>query len=297
MKDLIIIGAGPAGVSAALYARARGLDLLLLERKRVGGLVEGISRVSHYAALEEVETGQTFSQRMERQLEQAGIVPVFEEVLSYDLTGEIKRVRTEKREYEAKAIILAMGSRPRALGIKNEKSVAHHCVREYEMDIVGRTVFVAGGSDGAAKEALFMSHFTKEVHIIQRSGQLTMIDEFRKQIEKSPDIHIHLNSRIVDFKKENGKLVQITVEKDGQTQDYYEKEGLGLFAFIGQVPNTEALRGQIALTSDGYIDAPVTTDIKGVYCAGDCREKKIRQIATAVADGCEAAIAAAAYLQ
>ncbi len=293
--DVLVVGAGPAGVSAALYAKARGKEVLVLEAKRVGGLIGTVSLVSHYAALLGGETGPEFAQRLEAQLQAAQIPLRYERVTQFDLIGETKVLTTDQAVYEAKAVVLAMGSSPKALPIEADGVQVFHETLSQLDAVKDRVVFVAGGSDGAAKEALKLAQVAKKVILIQDQPQLMMIHEFRQQIEGSERFEIHCASQIVGVEQENGLISKVQVAHKNKGVSSFEEGPYFIFAFIGQKPNSEGLA--CLAQADGYLKSVdgVKTEIPGVFVAGDLREKSVRQVSTAVADGTLAGVLAAAY--
>lgn len=295
MRELLIIGAGPAGTSAALYAKARGIDVAVIEKNKVGGLIGNVSKVSHYTGLVSAETGSTFAARLERQLKDAGIPVLFETVEALELDGEVKRVRTCCGEHEAKAVVLAMGCRPKELPIERKDLILNPAAKALDK-VRGRMVVLSGGSDGAAKEALFLAKEAREVHMVQIADRLMMIREFRAEIEASSNIKVHLNTDVESAEGE-GLATRVVLFDHARNERVVleDENGIGLFSYIGQDPNTELVKGALEL-ENGYIVAEGgKTGLEGVFAAGDIVVKGVRQVATAVADGALAGIAAAAY--
>lgn len=293
MYDIIIIGAGPAGISAGIYAVSRGKKTLVLEKAQVGGIIGKVSTVTHYAAIQAKETGATFARRMEEQAWGAGVEIACETVNGVTLTGEVKTVRTDKGTYEAKRVILANGGTPRKLGIPGEaelagKGMGMNAARDGAA-YAGKNIYVVGGADGAVKEALYLANFAKELTIIHFEDQLGCIPEFREKVAAAGNITLRLGSRLHGvYGADRVERLEIASEKDGSIETV-EDPGCGIFVYAGVTPNTElALEG-------GYIptNEKMETVIPGVYAAGDIRVKQVRQVATAVADGAIAAINAA----
>lgn len=300
MYDIIVVGAGPAGVSAALYAKSRGFSVLLLEKDEVGGLIKGVSHVTHYVGLDENESGDTFREKLENQIADADIELKYEEVIGLDLKFELKKVKTKQNSYNAKAVILAMGSTPKDLGLENEKEIGvEHSALGLDEEIEDRIIFVAGGSDGAAKEALYLSKLAKKVYLIEERDELGMIDEFREKIEASDNIEAMTSSKIVSASGTRDKITEVCIydsaEKEEKLFENGEDEFL-IFAYIGQRPNTELIKDSVEMAGPYIKTDGVKTSIPGVFACGDIIDKKIRQIATAVAEGCTCAIEAQKYL-
>ena len=297
MYDIIIIGAGPAGISAGIYAVSRGKRTLILEKAQVGGIIGKVSTVTHYTAIEKQETGATFAARMKEQALQAGVEIVQAEAVHVALTGQVKSVTTDRGIYEAKRIILANGGTPRKLGIPGEKELAGkgmgmNAARD-GADYAGKNVYVVGGADGAVKEALYLAGFAKQVTIVHFEDQLGCIAEFRQKVAAAGNISVRLASRLhAVYGQDQVERLEIASEQDGSIETI-EDPGCGIFVYAGILPNTE-LYTELALEG-GYIPTndKMETAIPGVYAAGDIRVKQVRQVATAVSDGAIAAINAA----
>ena len=297
MYDIIIIGAGPAGISAGIYAVSRGKRTLILEKAQVGGIIGKVSTVTHYTAIEKQETGATFAARMKEQALQAGVEIVQAEAVHVALTGEVKSVTTDRGIYEAKRIILANGGTPRKLGIPGEKELAGkgmgmNAARDGAA-YAGKNVYVVGGADGAVKEALYLAGFAKQVTMIHFEEQLGCIAEFRRKVAAAGNISVRLASRLhAVYGQDQVERLEIASEQDGSIETI-EDPGCGIFVYAGILPNTE-LYTELALEG-GYIPTndKMETAIPGVYAAGDIRAKQVRQVATAVSDGAIAAINAA----
>lgn len=294
MYDIVIIGAGPAGVSAGIYAKSRGKKVLIIEKEKIGGLIGKVSTVTHYAGIVTGETGVSFSERLKEQAENAGIEIVYEDVNNVDFKGDVKLVFTNNNTYETKKIIIANGTRARKLGIEGElelagKGIGLNAAKDGK-DYIGKNVYVVGGADGAVKEALYLSQFAKSVTIIHFEDSLGCIAEFREKIKKTSNINVRLGSRLhAVYGKERVESLDISDEKTGSIETISDS-GCGVFVYTGTVPNTE-LYTDLKL-ENGFIpvDEKMETEIKGVYAVGDIRVKPVRQVATAVADGTIAAI-------
>lgn len=297
MYDIIIIGAGPAGISAGIYAVSRGKRTLLVEKNEVGGIIGKVSTVTHYTAIERQETGATFAARMKEQALQAGVEIVHATVTGVTLTGEVKSVTTDKGDYQAKRIILASGGTPRKLGIPGElelagKGMGMNAARDGAA-YAGKNIYVVGGADGAVKEALYLARFAKHLTIIHFEEQLGCIAEFRQKVAAADNISLRLHSRLhAVYGQDEVERLEIANEQDGSIESIADP-GCGIFVYAGLTPNTE-LYTELKL-QEGYIptNEKMETAIPGVYAAGDIRVKLVRQVATAVADGAIAAINAA----
>ena len=297
MYDIIIIGAGPAGISAGIYAVSRGKKTVIIEKNAVGGIIGKVSTVTHYSAIVPGETGATFAKRMERQALEAGVEIIYENVEKVTLEGDIKTVTTSRNHYEAPKIILANGTTPRTLGIPGEaelsgKGIGLNAAKDGP-SYKGKNIYVVGGADGAVKEALYLSQFAKELTIIHFEDTLGCVPEFLNKVRQTDNIKVCLASRLNKvYGKNHVEKLEILNEKNG-TVNVIEDDGCGIFVYAGADPNTE-LYTELKL-DNGYIpvNEKMETSIPGVYAAGDIRVKQVRQAATAVADGAVAAINAA----
>lgn len=295
MYDIIIIGAGPAGISAAVYGKSRGKKVLVLEKRQVGGLIGTVSTVTHYTAVAQGESGNTFAERMKEQALKAGVEIRYETVTETKLTGEIKKVETNKESYESKTLILANGGSGRMLNIPGEslKGVRLNALKD-GMDYKGKNVYVIGGADGAVKEALYLADIAAKVMIVCVEEELACIQEFRDKVVTHDNIEIMPHSSLTAiYGSEAVEALEFTDNKTGKKQIVKDSE-CGVFVYAGIVPNTQ-MYTELKL-DEGYIpvDDSMQTEIPGVFAAGDIRVKKVRQVATAVADGAIAGIQAAA---
>ena len=297
MYDVVIVGAGPAGISAGIYAVSRGMKTVIIEKTAVGGLIGKVSTVTHYAAVMEGETGKTFSDRLEQQARNAGVQIVLAEVTGVELCGEEKKIHTDHGTYCGRKVILANGTSPRKLGISGETELAGKGMSmnaaKHGTSYAGKHVYVVGGADGAVKEALYLAKFAESVTIIHFEEQLGCIAEFKEKVSRTPNISLRLNSRLHGVYGVNQmESLEISNEKSGAI-DTIEDPGCGIFVYAGTTPNTE-LYTELHL-ENGFIpvNENMETEISGVYAIGDIRVKPIRQVATAVADGTVAAIHAA----
>lgn len=301
MYDIIIIGAGPAGISAAIYAVSRGKKTLIIEKEAVGGIIGKVSTVTHYSALIPNETGATFAERLKTQALAAGAEIIYEKVTSTCLSDTVKKIKTEKNCYEAKKVIIAGGSTPRKLGITGEDRLAGKGIgmnaAKSGRDYTDKNIYVVGGADGAVKEALYLSQFAKELTIIHFEDTLGCIPEFKSKIEKTGNIRVLTSSRLkAVYGKDYVERLDIENEKDGRITSV-EDDGCGIFVYAGSLPNTD-IYPELVL-ENGYIvtDEKMRTNLPGVYAVGDIRAKQIRQAVTAAADGAVAGINAAMEIE
>ena len=297
MTDIIIIGAGTAGLSAAIYALRAGKSVLLMEQLTYGGQIINTPEVENYPGIKSI-SGFDFAQGLYEQAEALGAELKYEQVTGIE-DGQVKKVKTSGGEYECKAIILATGAKNRPLGLDKETefigSGISYCATCDGAFFKGRVVAVNGGGNTALEDALFLSNYCKKVYLIHRR------DEFRgevKQVEKlkeKENIEFVLNSTITELLGESElKGVKVHDKVSGEDKDL---ELDGLFIAIGQMPENAAFAPLIELDKGGYIVAgeDCKTNVEGIFAAGDCRTKTVRQLTTAAADGAVAALAACAY--
>lgn len=299
--DLIVIGAGPAGISASLYAASRGLHVLELEREKVGGIIGKVSTVTHYSAILPGETGDTFARRLEAQAVAAGITLRHENVVAVELSGDVKKVTTDRQTYEAGAVILANGSTPNKLEIPGEAELAGRGIgmnaakdgKRYQ----GKNIYVVGGADGAIKEAVYLAQFAKKLTVIHFERKLGAIAEFTGKLRALPNAEVRLEKRLTAvFGTDHVEELELTDEATGR-KERISDNGCGIFVYAGTAPNTQ-IYPELDLVN-GYIpvNEKMEAKIQGVYAAGDIRAKQVRQVATAVSDGAIAGINAAAFCQ
>lgn len=298
MYDIIVIGAGPAGISAGVYAVSRGKKVLILEKNKVGGIVGNVSTVTHYAAIISQETGASFAKRMEEQAVNAGVEIRYETVTAADLKGDTKHITTDKGEYTAPKVIIAAGSTPRKLGIPGEAEFAGKGIGlnapKHGALYQGKNIYVVGGADGAVKEALYLAQFGKKVTIIHFEPSLMCISEFKEKVAKTPNITTIPGARLAAVSGDTcvDKLT-IRYESDGHTEEISDP-GCGVFVYAGIIPNTDLYKDQLELVNGCIpVNEKMETAIPGVYAAGDIRVKQVRQAITAANDGAIAAINAA----
>lgn len=298
--DMIIVGGGPGGYTAALYAARAGLDVLIVERLSAGGQMNLTGIIDNYPGFPDGVEGFMLSMNMQQQAERFGAKTKYAEVLKLELDADVKSVQTNEGSYLTKTVVISTGANPRQLGVAREnemigRGVAYcaHCDGGFYR---GKTVIVAGGGNSAAAEALYLSRIAKEVILVHRRDSLRATQIYHKPLMEAANIRFVWDSEIVELLGEDVLSgVRVRNGKNGEEQLL---EAQGLFVSIGRKPATELVKDQLTLDEAGYIMAgeDTRTNIPGVYAVGDVRVKELRQIVTAVADGAMAAHAAEGYL-
>lgn len=298
--DMIIIGGGPAGYTAALYAARAGMNALLIEKLYAGGQMALTPEIDNYPGFDSGVDGFTLAEKMKAQAEKFGAKTVNAEVLSVELKGEAKAVKTAEQIYFAKTVVLATGANPRPLGLPNEKELVGrgvaYCASCDGMFYKGKNVAVIGGGNTALEDALLLSRIAKKVLLVHRRDTFRADKIYRDAIEKADNVELVLNST-VDELMSDGSIVGIKV-KNVNSGAITEMACDGVFVSIGRNPATEFLSGAVALDGSGYVIAgeDTKTSIAGVFAVGDIRTKALRQIVTAAADGAVAVHFAEEYL-
>lgn len=304
--DVIILGAGPAGLAAGLYAGRGQLTTLILEKGQDGGQIALTDEIENYPGqMLEGESGPSLVARMAEQAKKFGAERVRDTIKSVTLEGPVKKVVGSKGEYLGKTLIIATGASPRPIGCKNEKEFVgagvSYCATCDGMFFRGLEVFVVGGGDAAVEEALFLTKFARKVTIIHRRDQLRAAKSIQEKAFRHEKIAFLWDSVVeeVDGDYAVNKLVVKNV-KTGEltTIEADPADGMfGVFGFIGTNPSSALFEGQLPL-ENGYIrtDEDMRTSIPGVYAAGDIRVKSLRQVVTAVADGAIAAMQCEQYI-
>lgn len=303
-KDLVIIGGGPAGLSAAIYAQRAMLDTVTLEQEAVGGQVILTSDVDNYPGVPHTD-GYSLVEAMQRQAQDLGAQIVMKNVSSIARDEQTERfeVVAGDKAYDAKTVILAGGATPRHAGFEGETEYAgkgvSYCATCDGMFFRGRQVFVIGGGNSAAEEALFLTRFAEHVTMVVRKDHLRAQAVVGKELEENPKASIRFLTSIVKVEGE-GAIRKITFRNNEDGSQYTEEfeNGAGVFVFVGRVPASELVRDMVDVTPVGYViaDERMQTKTPGLFVAGDVRDKPLRQIVTAASDGAIAATSASAYL-
>ena len=304
--DLAILGAGPAGICAAIYATRAKLNTIWLDRKFVqGGQIVDTYEVDNYPGLPGI-TGLDLGEAMAGHAEKLGLKPKREPVLSVTDEGEIKVIRTKKNEYHARAVIIACGATHRHLGIPGEEELGgmgvSYCATCDAAFFQEGTVAVVGGGNVAVEDAILLSRTCKKVYLVHRRDELRAAKSIQEKAVKNDKLHF-LWDTVVEEVNGDGILSSMTVKnvKTGEltTIEADEDDGMfGVFGFIGTIPNSKVFEGVIDMDERGYIksDENMHTNIPGVFVAGDVRIKSLRQVVTAAADGAIAATQAEKYI-
>ena len=298
--DVVIIGGGPAGYTAALYTARAGLSTLVLEKLFPGGQMTETTQIDNYPGIPDGIDGITLGSQMQAGATRFGAETRSEEVIAVELTGKIKTVKTTEAEYEAKAVIIATGASHRPLGVAQEKELVGkgvaYCAACDGMFYRGKTVAVVGGGNSAVADALLLSRIAKKVYLIHRRDTFRATKIYQDPLEQTENIEI-LRSNVVQKLLYGDKLTGAELE-NVQTGEKTLLELDGLFVSVGRKPATELFAGQLELDEGGYIvaDESTRTNIPGVFAVGDVRTKAVRQIITAAADGAIAAWHAEEYL-
>ncbi len=311
MKDVIIIGAGTAGLTAAIYALRAGKSVLVLEQGNYGGQIINTPKVENYPGIEQI-SGYEFAAGLYRQAEKLGMeyrsekvtdirledgAEAREELSSASLETGNKIVETTEQSYRARAVILATGAKNRPLGIEKEAEYTgrgiSYCATCDGMFFRGKKVAVVGGGNTALEDAAFLSNYCEKVYLIHRRETFRGEEKLVKELRKKENVEFFLNKTVQEL--EGGATLQAVVLRDKISGEKSRLEISGLFVAIGQMPENGVFAGLVDLDENGYILAgeDCRTNVEGIFAAGDCRKKTVRQLTTAAADGAVAALAAA----
>jgi thioredoxin reductase (NADPH) len=299
--DVIIIGGGPAGLTAGLYTSRARLKTLLIESGVFGGQMTTTDLVENYPGFPDGISGSELGRLMEEQAKRFGLESLQDEVVEVRLEGETKKVLTQEGVYLSRALIICTGTEYRKLGVPGEEeyrgrgvSYCATCDGPFFQD--GK-VIVVGGGDSALTEALFLTKFVRELYIVHRREALRATKIYQERAEANPKIKFIWNSVVQAIKGDS--IVRLVTVKNVKTGETREIEADGVFLFIGLVPRTQFLKGLVSLDENGYIltNENCETSVRGIFAAGDCRKKLLRQISTSVGDGATAAFAAEKYLE
>ena len=290
--DMIIIGGGPAGYTAALYAARAGFDVVLLERMAPGGQMALTGEIDNYPGFDEGVNGFELGMKMQKGAERFGAKTVYTEVKSVDFTGEIKKIEAADVVFLGKTVVISTGADPRRLGVPGEDKLlgrgVHYCAHCDGRFYKDKTVVVVGGGNSAAADALYLSRLAKKVYVIHRRDTLRATKIYHEPLLKAENVEFIWNSTVSEFLAD-GKLTGVKVT-DLNSGAVTELPCDGVFVSIGRTPATGFLTGKVLLDEGGYVvaDESTRTNINGVFAVGDVRTKALRQVVTAVADGANA---------
>ena len=300
VEDLIIIGSGPAGFTAGIYAGRAELSPLLITGSALGGQMSFTAYIENYPGFPQGITGQELVQVMQKQAERFGTKVEMDEVTGVDFSVHPFKVKTHAQEYEAKAAIIATGSSPRKLSVPGEKEFAgrgvSYCAVCDGFFYQNRTVIVVGGGDSAVEEAMFLTKYATKVYLAHRRNRLRAERVIQERAFKNERIEWVWDSVVTEILGEQG-VTQAHI-KNVKTGEESFLEADGIFIYIGNVPSTQFLGGQVELSERGYIitDRKCHTSVPGVFAAGDVQEWVLQQIATAVGSGAMAAMEADKFI-
>ena len=298
--DMIIVGGGPGGYTAALYAARAGLDTLLLEKLSAGGQMALTQQIDNYPGFEDSVDGFTLAEKMQAQAERFGARTEYAQVERLDLTASPKVLETSEGTFYARTVILATGANPRELGLAGEEALVGrgvaYCAACDGMRYKGKTVAVVGGGNSAAGDALLLSRIAERVVLVHRRDQLRATKIYHEPLKQAENLEFRWNSAITGLLY-GDRLTGVQL-KNLNSGEVSNLDCDGLFISVGRTPATELVRGQLELDPGGYILAGETTEtsIPGVFAVGDVRTKRLRQVVTAVSDGAVAVHMAEEYL-
>lgn len=306
MYDVIIIGAGPAGLSAALYAGRAKLDTLLLERSKAGGQIATTHDVENYPGAIEDTTGPRLVARMVEQAKQFGVDIVYDDVKQVQLEGDDKVITGHKQTYHGKTVIIATGAEPRKLGVPGESELTgkgvSYCATCDGAFFEGLPVYVIGGGDTAVEEGLFIAKFARKVYIVHRRDELRAAKSIQEKAFANDKVEILWNKVVKEITGDGlvERLVLLDTVTSEETEILADEDDgtFGIFVLVGYLPETDIFKGFITTDRSGYIPTNdnMETNIPGVFAAGDVRVKPLRQVVTATNDGAIAAIQAEKYI-
>lgn len=306
MYDCIIIGAGPAGISAGIYAARASMKTIIIERGTPGGLIAKTDEIANYPGAEDVPTGPQLIERMVKQAKSFGAEFITDTVVNVDFSGTSKLVFGENNTYEGKSVIIATGSNPRLLNVPGEKEFTGKgiaycatCDAPFFQDL---DIYVVGSGEAAVEEAMYLTKFGRTVTLLVRKDKLSVAKSIEEKAMKCEKLNIMWNVEVESFEG-TGLLgaMNIVNNKTGEKTKITPREGdmiFGVFIFVGYIPESTIFNGKIDTDRDYIVsDETMKTSVEGVFVAGDVRVKELRQVVTAVNDGSIAAINARKYVE
>ena len=298
--DMIVVGGGPGGYTAALYAARAGLDTMVLEKLSAGGQMALTEQIDNYPGFEDGIDGFSLGEKMKRGTERFGVETKLTEVLSLDLSGTVKKAATSEGPLFARTIVLATGAGPRELGVESEQELigkgVNYCAACDGMFYKNKTVVIAGGGNTAAADALILSRICKKVIVVHRRDTLRATKIYHEPLMKAENVEFRWDSEIIELLHDE-KVIGIRL-RNVKTGEETTLACDGVFVSIGRKPSSELVKDQVEVDPAGYIiaDESTRTNIPGVFAVGDVRTKALRQVVTAVADGATAVHYAEEYL-
>ena len=299
--DAIVIGGGPAGLSAAIYLARAKFSVLVIERETFGGQITITAEVVNYPGVFKT-SGKRLTEEMQEQAKAFGASFLLADVKSVDLSSDVKKIVTDKGAYEAVGVIIATGSHPRKLGFKGEREyqgrgVAYCATCDGEF-FTGKDIFVIGGGFAAAEEAIFLTKYGKSVTVVVRGDDFTCAKSIADKVKENPKIEVWYNTEIKEALGDEKLRRAVFISKDGSERIYETKDTFGIFVFAGYEPATDVFKDVISLNEAGNIitDMNMRTNLAGVYAAGDVCVKNLRQVVTAVSDGATASTSLEKYI-
>ena len=298
--DMLIVGGGPGGYTAALYAARAGLDVIVLEKLSAGGQMALTTQIDNYPGFEEGVDGFTLGEKMQAGAERFGARSEYAEVYSLDLSGEIKKAITSEGDFYGRTLVLATGASPRKMGVPEEDQMVGrgvaYCAACDGMFYKGKTVVVVGGGNTAAADAMVLSRICKKVIVVHRRDTLRATKIYHEPLMKAENVEFQWDSKVKKL-LHGDKITGVLVE-NLKTGEETAIDADGVFVSVGRIPATDLVKDLIPLDDQGYVlaDETTRTEVPGVYAVGDIRAKALRQVVTAVADGAVAAHFAEEYI-
>lgn len=289
LYDMIIIGGGPAGYTAALYAVRAGLDTLVVERMSPGGQMALTGEIDNYPGFDTGVDGFALGMKMQKGAERFGAKTVYAEVTAVDFSEEPKAIETTSGTLQAKTVVIAAGANPRRLGLPMEEELTgkgvHYCAHCDGRFYKDKTVLIVGGGNSAVADALYLSHLAAKVYVVHRRDRLRATKIYHAPLMQAKNVEFLWNSTVSELLADS-RITGARI-KNVHTGNCMDIACDGIFISIGREPATEFLKGSVATDSYGYVvaDESTQTDIDGVFAVGDIRTKVLRQIVTAVSDG------------
>lgn len=302
IHDMVIVGGGPAGLTAGIYAARETLDVVLLEKTITGGIPGIVDKIDNYPGFPEGISGMELMQRMRAQAERFGLkVEELESVERIQVDKDVFRIVTENRQYQARSVIIASGGMPRHLEVPGENEFTgrgvSYCATCDGPFFKDADLIVVGGGNAAIQEALYLTKFARQVTVVHRRDQLRAQPILQEHAMRHPKIKFAWNSVVTQIY--GAEQVEGVTLKNVQTGDKISLPVQGVFVFIGWLPNTGFVKGLLELDAEGHIitDSNMQTSVPGIFAVGDVRSKPFRQIANAIGDGAIGALAASKYLE